>query len=87
MCIRDRNISLDFFGTDIIQSVGVNKAFNAGGSSDGGGATIDIVSKERIGSGNLGFGISGGDVYKRQGNLTSVIAARSLLDTYFEDLK
>ena len=25
-----KNISLDFFGTDIIQSVGVNKAFNAG---------------------------------------------------------
>ena len=40
-----KNISLDFFGTDIIQSVGVNKAFNAGGSSDVGGATIDIVSK------------------------------------------
>lgn len=55
-----KNISLDFFGTDIIQSVGVNKAFNAGGSSDVGGATIDIVSKELIGSSNLGFGISGG---------------------------
>ena len=55
-----KNISLDFFGTDIIQSVGVNKAFNAGGSSDVGGATIDIVSKELIGSGSLGFGISGG---------------------------
>lgn len=55
-----KNISLDFFGTDIIQSVGVNKAFNAGGSSDVGGATIDIVSKELIGSGHLGFGISGG---------------------------
>ena len=59
--IRNIRISLlDFFGTDIIQSVGVNKAFNAGGSSDVGGATIDIVSKELIGSGNLGFGISGG---------------------------
>ena len=43
-----KNISLDFFGTDVIQSVGVNKAFNAGGSSDVGGATIDIVSKELI---------------------------------------
>ena len=50
-----KNISLDFFGTDIIQSVGVNKAFNAGGSSDVGGATIDIVSKELIGSGNPGI--------------------------------
>lgn len=55
-----KNISLDFFGTDIIQSVGVNKAFNAGGSSDVGGATIDIVSKELIGSGNLSLSISGG---------------------------
>ncbi|QIU94459.1 TonB-dependent receptor [Bacteroides faecium] len=55
-----KNISLDFFGTDVIQSVGANKAFHAGGSSDVGGATIDIVSKELIGSGNLGFGISGG---------------------------
>lgn len=55
-----KNISLDFFGTDVIQSVGVNKAFNAGGSSDVGGATIDIVSKELIGSGNLSIGISGG---------------------------
>lgn len=55
-----KNISLDFFGTDVIQSVGVNKAFNAGGSSDVGGATIDIVSKELIGGGNFGIGISGG---------------------------
>ena len=55
-----KNISLDFFGTDIIQSVGVNKAFNAGGISDVGGATIDIVSKELIGSGNLNIGLSGG---------------------------
>ena len=55
-----KNISLDFFGTDVIQSVGVNKAFNAGGSSDVGGATIDIVSKELISGGNFGIGISGG---------------------------
>ena len=55
-----KNISLDFFGTDVIQSVGVNKAFNAGGSGDVGGATIDIVSKELIGSGNLSVGVSGG---------------------------
>lgn len=55
-----KNISLDFFGTDVIQSVGVNKVFNAGGSSDVGGATIDIVSKELIGGGNFGIGISGG---------------------------
>lgn len=55
-----KNISLEFFGTDLIQSVGVNKAFSAGGSSDVGGATIDIVSKELIGSQSFGFGLSGG---------------------------
>ena len=55
-----KNISLDFFGTDIIQSVGVNKAFSAGGSSDVGGAAIDIVSKELTGGGNFGFSLSGG---------------------------
>lgn len=55
-----KNVSLDFFGTDVIQSVGVNKAFHAGGSSDVGGATIDIVSKELIGSGNINIGITGG---------------------------
>lgn len=55
-----KNISLDFFGTDIIQSVGVNKVFSASGSSDVGGATIDIVSKELTGDGNFGFGLSGG---------------------------
>ena len=55
-----KNISLDFFGTDIIQTVGVNKVFSAGSSSDVSGATIDIVSKELIGSKNISFGVSGG---------------------------
>lgn len=55
-----KNISLDFFGTDIIQSVGVNKVFNAAGSSDVGGATIDIVSKELVGKGSLNLSLSGG---------------------------
>lgn len=55
-----KNISLDFFGTDIIRSVGVNKAFNASGSSDVGGAIIDIKSKELVGSKELSVGVSGG---------------------------
>lgn len=55
-----KNISLDFFSTDIIQTVGVNKAFNAGGISDVGGANIDITSKELIGSGHFNAGVSGG---------------------------
>ncbi|WP_289053703.1 TonB-dependent receptor domain-containing protein [Carboxylicivirga marina] len=41
-----KNISLDFFSTDIIQSVGVNKVFSAGNYADVGGAVIDIKSKE-----------------------------------------
>lgn len=55
-----KNISLDFFGTDIIQSIGVNKAFSASGTGDVGGANIDIASKELTGSGSLSVGISGG---------------------------
>lgn len=55
-----KNISLDFFSTDIIQTVGVNKAFNAGGISDVSGANIDITSKELIGSGHFNAGVSAG---------------------------
>lgn len=55
-----KNISLDFFSTDVIQTVGVNKAFNAGGISDVSGANIDITSKELIGSGHLNAGVSAG---------------------------
>lgn len=55
-----KNISLDFFGTDIIQAVGVNKAFSAAGSADVSGANIDISSKELMSDGELNIGVSGG---------------------------
>ena len=55
-----KNISLDFFGTDIIKYIGVNKAFSANGSSDVGGAAIDIVSKELVNDKELNVGLSGG---------------------------
>lgn len=42
----NKNISLDFFGTGVIQSIGVNKTFNPLLNADVGGANIDIVSKE-----------------------------------------
>jgi len=42
----NKNISLDFFGTGIIQSIGVNKTFNPAIGGDVAGANIDIVSKE-----------------------------------------
>ncbi|MEA4996332.1 MAG: carboxypeptidase-like regulatory domain-containing protein [Petrimonas sp.] len=37
-----KNIALDFFGTDIIQNVGVNKVFSGSSTGDAGGAIIDI---------------------------------------------
>ncbi|MFR9603682.1 MAG: TonB-dependent receptor [Rikenellaceae bacterium] len=55
-----KNISLDFFSTDVIQSVNVNKAFYAPGVSDVGGANIDIASKKLSGDGALNVSISGG---------------------------
>lgn len=55
-----KNISLDFFGTDIIQSIGVNKVFKGSDNSDVGGAIIDIKAKELVGDYALSLDISGG---------------------------
>ncbi len=55
-----KNISLDFFTTDIIQSVNVNKAFYATGASDVGGANIDISSKQLTGDGEINVSVSSG---------------------------
>lgn len=55
-----KNISLDFFSTDMIQSIGVNKAFSAIGSGDVGGATMDIASKELVGDGTVQLNLSAG---------------------------
>ncbi len=55
-----KNISLDFFATDIIQSVNVNKAFYATSNSDVGGANIDIASKRLSGDGELSVSVSAG---------------------------
>ena len=41
-----KNISLDFFTSDMIQLVSVNKVFSASMNADVGGALIDIRSKE-----------------------------------------
>lgn len=43
-----KNIALNFFGSDIIQSVGVNKTFSADLYGDVAGANIDIVSKTLV---------------------------------------
>jgi len=55
-----KNIALDFFGTDIIQHIGVNKVFTAKDYSDVGGAVIDISSKELVGDKALTLDFSAG---------------------------
>jgi len=55
-----KNIALEFFGTDIIQNISVNKVFRGSDYSDVGGASINIVSKELVGDHALSFDLSGG---------------------------
>ena len=55
-----KNVSLDFFGSDIIKNVGVNKVFSSNNYSDVNGAIIDISSKELVGDKELSFDLSGG---------------------------
>ncbi len=55
-----KNISLDFFSTDLIQTLGVNKAFSAAGQSDVGGAHVDIRSKQLTSQSEASIGLSGG---------------------------
>lgn len=57
---ENKNISLDFFTTDIISSISVEKAFTVGNFSDVGGATIDITSKELSKSYELNLEASAG---------------------------
>lgn len=53
-----KNISLSFFTNDMIQSIGVNKVFNASMNGDVGGALIDIRSKELTGNSELQVSLS-----------------------------
>ena len=53
-----KNIALDFFASDIIESVGINKTFSTPIYGDVAGANINIISKELNGSGSLQFSIS-----------------------------
>lgn len=55
-----KNISLDFFSTDIIQSVDVNKTFGSDIFGDVGGANINITSKELSKNKALEIGVSSG---------------------------
>jgi hypothetical protein len=55
-----KNISLDFFKSDIIQNIAVSKVFAAGDYSDVGGAVINIASKELFDDQVLQFEVSAG---------------------------
>ena len=55
-----KNIALDFFTTDVIQSIDVNKAFYSNTPADAAGADINITSKELTGDGKLNISVSGG---------------------------
>ncbi|MEN6455393.1 MAG: TonB-dependent receptor [Prolixibacteraceae bacterium] len=50
-----KNISLDFFASDVLQAVGVSKVFDAKMSGDVGGADINISPREL--TGDVEFGI------------------------------
>ncbi len=55
-----KNIALDLFSSDMIQSVGVNKVFGATNYSDVAGASINIISKELVGDSDLSLEVSAG---------------------------
>ncbi len=55
-----KNIALEFFSSDIIQSIGVSKVFGAANNGDVGGAVIDIRSKELVGDKALSLSLDGG---------------------------
>ncbi len=55
-----KNIALDFFGSDIINSVGVNKTFSSELYGDVAGANIDIVSKTLAANNLLKIGLGTG---------------------------
>lgn len=50
---ENKNIALDLFTTDVIQSVGISKIFITDLYGDMSGANIDIISKEHTGAGKL----------------------------------
>ena len=55
-----KNIALEFFGSDVIQNIGVSKVFGAHNNGDVGGAVIDIRSKELVGAKALSLSLDGG---------------------------
>lgn len=57
----NKNIILDIFSTDIVESIGISKTFESQNYADFSGANVDIVSKKMSGSpfAEIGIGIGG----------------------------
>lgn len=55
-----KNIALEYFPTEIIQSINVSKTYNNTLLGDFGGASIDIASKEHTGKSYINLGIKSG---------------------------
>lgn len=55
-----KNVALDFFGSDMIRNIDVNKVFDASTNGDVGGAAININSKELLGESAFGVEVEGG---------------------------
>lgn len=56
----NKNVALDIFSTDVIQSVGVSKTYYTDLYGDVGGANIDIKSKEHTGNSKLNIELGSG---------------------------
>ncbi|MCG9792205.1 TonB-dependent receptor [Flavobacterium algicola] len=54
----NKNIILDIFSTDIVESIGISKTFESQNYADFGGANVDIVSKKMSGSPYVQVGVS-----------------------------
>ncbi|GAA0872487.1 TonB-dependent receptor [Gangjinia marincola] len=57
---NNKNISLDIFSTDIVQSIGIDKTYVYSNYGDFAGANIDIVSKDYTGKGFISLSVGSG---------------------------
>lgn len=55
-----KNIALNLFGTDVIQSIAISKIYTADTYGDMGGASVNIISKEHSGRPNLEVNVGTG---------------------------
>ncbi|QNL49467.1 TonB-dependent receptor [Olivibacter sp. SDN3] len=55
-----KNVALNLFGTDVIQSVAISKIYTADTYGDVGGASVNIISKEHTGRPNLEVNVGTG---------------------------